>query len=88
MTVKGAADMVGRFSAGVLGEKLPFPLIHMYVICPGVMAVTTYLCTFANSFVHMFFYALGTLYIFNQHYQVFLVYLFWLLYFGIFGKLY
>ncbi|XP_022089594.1 monocarboxylate transporter 13-like [Acanthaster planci] len=58
MTVKGAADMVGRFSAGVMGEKLPFPLIHMYVICTGVMAIATYLCTFAASFIAMFFYAL------------------------------
>ena len=59
MTVKGAADMVGRFSAGFMGEKLPFPLIHIYVICPGVMAITTYLCTYAKSFIDMFFYALG-----------------------------
>ncbi|XP_033644662.1 monocarboxylate transporter 13-like [Asterias rubens] len=59
MTVKGAADMVGRFSAGFMGEKLPFPLIHIYVICPGVMAITTYLCTYAKSFIDMFFYALA-----------------------------
>ena len=57
MTVKGAADMCGRFASGVFGERLPFQLIHVYVACTGIMAITTYCATFANDFTDMFFYA-------------------------------
>ena len=57
MTVKGAADMCGRLTSGVLGERVPFQLIHIYVACTGIMAITTYCATFANDFADMFFYA-------------------------------
>ncbi|XP_072018079.1 monocarboxylate transporter 7-like [Amphiura filiformis] len=57
MTVKGAADMCGRLTSGVLGERVPFQLIHIYVACTGIMAATTYCATFARTFAHMFFYA-------------------------------
>ncbi|XP_071952885.1 monocarboxylate transporter 13-like isoform X2 [Antedon mediterranea] len=58
MTIKGASDMIGRLLAGILGERLPFQIIHMYVICTGIMAITTYLVTFASNFTHMVFYAI------------------------------
>ncbi|XP_033123944.1 monocarboxylate transporter 13-like [Anneissia japonica] len=58
MTIKGLSDMIGRLLAGILGESLPFQIIHMYVICTGIMAITTYLVTFAHNFTHMVFYAI------------------------------
>ncbi|XP_006817780.2 monocarboxylate transporter 13-like [Saccoglossus kowalevskii] len=58
LTAKGAADMVGRVVAACLGDKLPFDLIHVYVAACGVMALTTYACTFVTDLGGMFFYAI------------------------------
>ncbi|XP_030839017.1 monocarboxylate transporter 10 [Strongylocentrotus purpuratus] len=57
MTVKGASDMLGRLAVGVLGDHLPFPLIHVFVLACGIMAVVTYVAVFAHHAFLMFFYA-------------------------------
>lgn len=57
MTVKGASDMLGRLAVGMLGDHLPFPLIHVFVIACGIMAVVTYVAVFAHHASLMFFYA-------------------------------
>ncbi|XP_072169966.1 monocarboxylate transporter 13-like [Diadema setosum] len=57
MTIKGASDMVGRMAAGVFGERLPFPLVHVFVICCGIMGVVTYIVTFAKGTALLVFYA-------------------------------
>ncbi|XP_054772973.1 monocarboxylate transporter 8-like [Lytechinus pictus] len=58
MTAKGASDMAGRFIVGMLGDHLPFPLIHVYVIACGIMGVVTYVAVFAHHASLMFFYAI------------------------------
>ncbi|XP_070555139.1 monocarboxylate transporter 13-like [Ptychodera flava] len=57
LTIKGAADMAGRSLAALLGERLPFDLVHIYVLATGIMAVTTFICSFVTEFGGMFFYA-------------------------------
>lgn len=50
--------MLGRLVAGVVGENMPFGLIHVYVVCTAVMGVATFLCVFASNFTHMAIYAI------------------------------
>ncbi|XP_077991651.1 monocarboxylate transporter 13-like [Glandiceps talaboti] len=57
LTVKGGADMGGRLVAALIGGRLPFHLIHMFVISTAIMAVVTFILSFATNFGHVFFYA-------------------------------
>ncbi|XP_071837586.1 monocarboxylate transporter 12-like [Apostichopus japonicus] len=57
MTIKGSFDMLGRLVAGVVGENMPFGLIHVYVVCTAAMGIATFLCVFASNFTHMAIYA-------------------------------
>ncbi|XP_078000955.1 monocarboxylate transporter 2-like [Glandiceps talaboti] len=59
LTAMGITDLIGRTSAGLFGDRLPFHIVYVYALSSAVMALGIFSLLFMSSFTGMIVFGTG-----------------------------